>query len=147
MRLRIGGDGRTGLVIARACHRFRSPPVRRLMSIYDDKLIACIECCEEFVWTAGEQEFFHQKELSHPPKRCKRCKRAKNRRIEAVELSRITGQRQPLKFRATCAQCSATTTVPFFPSQGRPVYCQKCYIDQQGGNEQDSETQSSAANG
>jgi CxxC-x17-CxxC domain-containing protein len=30
-------------------------------------------------------------------------------------------------FEATCAECGATTTVPFKPSQGRPVYCRDCF--------------------
>jgi CxxC-x17-CxxC domain-containing protein len=35
------------------------------------------------------------------------------------------GQRE--SFEATCAECGATTTVPFKPSQGRPVYCRDCF--------------------
>jgi CxxC-x17-CxxC domain-containing protein len=28
----------------------------------------------------------------------------------------------------TCAQCGQQTTVPFYPSQGRPVYCRACFV-------------------
>jgi CxxC-x17-CxxC domain-containing protein len=36
-----------------------------------------------------------------------------------------TGTRQ--MFKATCADCGATTEVPFEPRQGRPVYCRDCF--------------------
>ncbi|MHC4609618.1 MAG: CxxC-x17-CxxC domain-containing protein, partial [Planctomycetota bacterium] len=28
---------------------------------------------------------------------------------------------------AVCAECGVSTTVPFKPTQGRPVYCRDCY--------------------
>ncbi|MCQ2078736.1 MAG: hypothetical protein MJZ38_01575 [archaeon] len=30
-------------------------------------------------------------------------------------------------FKATCVDCGGECEVPFKPTQGRPVYCQKCY--------------------
>ncbi len=33
--------------------------------------ITCVDCGEEFTWTAGEQVFFHDKGLKNEPKRCK----------------------------------------------------------------------------
>jgi CxxC-x17-CxxC domain-containing protein len=101
---------------------------------FEDISITCIDCTESFTWTAGEQAFFIQKQLSNPPKRCKPCKRAKNRRIEAVETARTTGQKQRIECRADCAHCGENTTVPFFPSQGRPVYCRKCFLDANAGH-------------
>ncbi len=95
---------------------------------FEDAPIKCIDCLEEFTWTAGEQEFFHDKNLLNPPKRCKECKKAKNRRIEAIEASKATGSRHRIEVAAECAGCSVMTTVPFYPSQGRPVYCRACYI-------------------
>ena len=96
---------------------------------FQDISIHCTDCSAPFTWTAGEQAFFVQKELSNPPKRCKPCKRAKNRRLEAIETARTTGERQRIECRADCAHCGDTTTVPFFPSQGRPVYCRKCFLE------------------
>ncbi len=93
----------------------------------EDKPIECIDCSQEFVWTAGEQHFFYDKNLLNPPKRCKECKTAKNRRIEAIELSKATGKRHHIEMQAKCASCFTLTTVPFYPSQGRPVYCRECY--------------------
>jgi CxxC-x17-CxxC domain-containing protein len=37
--------------------------------------------------------------------------------------------------RTNCSQCGAETTVPFKPTQGRPVLCRSCFkqqTDQQG---------------
>jgi CxxC-x17-CxxC domain-containing protein len=94
-----------------------------------DTSLSCIDCATDFIWTAGEQAFFRDKELLNPPKRCKECKKAKNRRLEAVELARITGKKQRIEVKAECARCSEVTTVPFYPSQGRPVFCRKCFVE------------------
>lgn len=107
-----------------------APPVSvEATSDLTDLPIRCMDCTDEFVWTAGEQRFFHDKNLQNPPKRCKECKKAKNRRIEAVAKGRITGQREHIEVRAQCAKCEAVTTVPFYPSQGRPVYCRACFLE------------------
>ena len=98
-------------------------------SEFEDTSIMCIDCAHEFIWTAGEQSFFHDKNLLNPPKRCKDCKKAKNRRLEAIEISRVTGKRHRIEVKAECARCSAATTVPFYPCQGRPVYCRACFIE------------------
>ncbi len=95
----------------------------------EDSPILCIDCAQEFIWTAGEQLFFREKNLLNPPKRCKDCKKAKNRRLEAIELANTTGQPHKIEVRASCAKCHEITTVPFYPSQGRPVYCRQCFID------------------
>ncbi len=98
-------------------------------SEFDDIAIDCIDCTGQFIWTAGEQSFFRDKQLQNPPKRCKECKKAKNNRLAAIEISRATGIRQRIEVSASCAKCSEVTTVPFYPSQGRPVYCRACYAE------------------
>ncbi len=99
------------------------------LSEFDDIPIQCVDCTEMFDWTAGEQAFYREKQLENPPKRCKPCKIAKNRRLEAIEQSRLTGKRHVIEVRADCASCGQSTTVPFYPSQGRPVYCRTCFIE------------------
>jgi len=100
---------------------------------FSDVLIPCIDCKHDFVWTTGEQVFFRDKQLQNPPKRCKSCKKAKNQRLEAIEQSRLTGKRHRIEVKAECAKCSAVTTVPFYPCQGRPVYCRGCYATMNDG--------------
>ena len=41
---------------------------------YQDKILKCIDCGTDFVFTAGEQLFFHDKQFKNEPKRCKNCK-------------------------------------------------------------------------
>lgn len=94
----------------------------------EDRTLKCIDCEEEFLWAAGEQIFFRDKGLQNPPKRCKPCKKAKNHRIEAVLKAQAAGIQQKIEVIVDCAKCGKTTTVPFYPSQGRPVYCRSCFI-------------------
>ncbi|HRI04758.1 MAG TPA: zinc-ribbon domain containing protein [Pyrinomonadaceae bacterium] len=95
---------------------------------FEDKTIQCVGCSDDFIWSAGEQLFYAQKDLLNPPKRCKPCKLAKTRRIADIAIAHATGKKHRVDVRAQCANCSKSTTVPFYPSQGRPVYCRDCYI-------------------
>jgi len=99
---------------------------------FDDLTIVCTDCEKDFVWTGGEQVFFRDKDLQNPPKRCKECKRAKNQRIAAIAQAQITGIKQKIEVSVKCAKCESTTTVPFYPSQGRPVYCRSCFLEMNG---------------
>ena len=41
---------------------------------FQDRILRCVDCGKEFVWTAGEQQFFADKNFKNEPKRCKACK-------------------------------------------------------------------------
>lgn len=97
-------------------------------SEYQDRSIKCVDCGEIFIWTGGEQVFFHDKGLKNEPKRCKTCKQAKNERLAAIAAAQSSGVRQRIEVSVQCAQCGQQTTVPFYPSQGRPVYCRSCFL-------------------
>ena len=87
---------------------------------FKDKNLVCVECNQTFVWTAGEQTFYHDRNFTNEPKRCKECK---GRRHEG-------GGRPPrerVETTTTCSQCGKETTVPFRPTQGRPVLCKECF--------------------
>lgn len=43
----------------------------------EDKTLKCKDCGNEFVWTAGEQEFYASKGFENPPVRCAECRKAK----------------------------------------------------------------------
>lgn len=94
-----------------------------------DRNIICIDCSKEFVWSAGEQAFFRDKRLENPPKRCKDCKKAKNERLAAIANAQKSGIKQRIEVMVSCARCGEQTTVPFYPSQGRPVYCRSCFLE------------------
>lgn len=99
---------------------------------HEDRKIKCVDCGEDFTWTAGEQVFFHDKGLRNEPKRCKPCKQAKNERLAAIAAAQSSGVRQRIEVSVQCAQCGQQTTVPFYPSQGRPVYCRSCFLAGRG---------------
>ena len=41
---------------------------------FTDRILICEDCGAEFVFTAGEQVFFNDKQFKNDPKRCKQCK-------------------------------------------------------------------------
>ena len=45
--------------------------------MYEDKTLVCQDCGNEFVFTAGEQDFYKEKGLDNEPKRCVECRRAR----------------------------------------------------------------------
>src|SRR5258705_13280198 len=91
---------------------------------FQDKVLKCIDCGSDFIFTAGEQLFFHDKQFKNEPKRCKVCK-AKQ---VSVQSAPTPGQ-EPNKTetRTTCSQRAQETTVPYKPTQGRPVFCRECF--------------------
>lgn len=98
-------------------------------SEFADSPIKCIDCGNDFIWTAGEQAFFKDKGLVNPPKRCRGCKQAKNERLAAINNAQESGVKQRIEVSVKCARCESLTTVPFYPSQGRPVYCRSCFLE------------------
>ncbi len=87
--------------------------------MYEDKKLICKDCGKEFVFTAGEQEFYAEKGFTNEPQRCKACRDAKK---QAVRANRKM-------YTAVCANCGKEATVPFEPTEGRPVYCSECYAN------------------
>jgi hypothetical protein len=52
----------------------------------EDKTLICQDCGQEFVFTAGEQEFYKEKGFANEPKRCKTCRdKRKNQRRQPKE--------------------------------------------------------------
>jgi len=92
---------------------------------YTDRVMKCVVCGENFVFTAGEQFFFYDKQFKNDPKHCKQCK---------AKRAQGGGRVRP-ETRLTCSQCGAETTVPFKPTQGRPVLCRGCFQQQRGSAE------------
>lgn len=90
---------------------------------FQDKVIKCVDCGQDFVFTAGEQLFFHDKQFKNEPKRCKGCK------AKRAQTLGVTQSSAPPKVetRTVCSNCGKETTVPFKPTQGRPVFCRECF--------------------
>ena len=89
---------------------------------YSDKVLKCADCGQDFIFTAGEQLFFQDRQFKNDPKRCKACKA---KRAGQYSSSRSQGSRP--ETRTNCSQCGTETTVPFKPTQGRPVLCRQCF--------------------
>jgi CxxC-x17-CxxC domain-containing protein len=94
---------------------------------YHDRVLKCADCGAEFVFTSGEQSFYADKGFKNEPKRCKPCKTTRAREPHAGP-----GDAQRMETQAICSQCGKDTTVPFRPTQGRPVYCRDCFQQRKG---------------
>lgn len=90
---------------------------------FHDKVLKCAECGSEFVFTAGEQMFFADKGFKNEPKRCKSCKSSRAQVTAGAGAVAV----QRVETKTVCSQCGKETTVPFKPTQGRPVYCRECF--------------------
>lgn len=85
--------------------------------MFNDKTLNCKECGAEFVFTAGEQEFYAEKGFVNEPQRCKGCR----------DTRKTSAKAQKEMFVAECADCGAQAKVPFKPREDRPVYCSDCF--------------------
>jgi CxxC-x17-CxxC domain-containing protein len=103
------------------------------LDVQTDKILACADCNQEFVFTASEQAFFAERQFSEP-RRCPSCRAAR-------KLSRGSGggggyssggyDRGPREmFSATCSNCGREALVPFRPNGSKPVYCSECFTSQ-----------------
>jgi CxxC-x17-CxxC domain-containing protein len=96
-----------------------------------DRILTCSDCGGEFIFTAGEQLFFFDKQFKNDPKRCKPCKC----RRAGVGLRPGSGPAAAglsrTETRTECSECGIDTTVPFKPTQGRPVLCRQCFQTKQ----------------
>ncbi|MBE3558745.1 MAG: zinc-ribbon domain containing protein [Ktedonobacteraceae bacterium] len=90
-----------------------------------DKTLKCRECGVDFVFTAGEQEFYQQKGLMNQPGRCPSCRAA--RRAASGGVGNRSERSAREMHTVICADCGAETQVPFIPKNDRPVYCSSCF--------------------
>ena len=94
-----------------------------------DRILKCSDCANEFIFTAGEQLFFFDRQFKNDPKRCKLCKAKRAGFGRTAEGAPVLAE-LPLsrtETRTKCSSCNVETTVPFKPTQGRPVFCRSCF--------------------
>ncbi|HHV61494.1 MAG TPA: zinc-binding protein [Firmicutes bacterium] len=87
---------------------------------FKDKVLTCRDCGAEFVFTAGEQQFYAEKGFENEPVRCKECRIAKKR-----ARNESGGPRE--LYTIICSACGKEAQVPFKPRNDRPVYCKECF--------------------
>jgi CxxC-x17-CxxC domain-containing protein len=86
---------------------------------FADREVLCVGCGATFVFSAGEQEFFREKGFVNEPKHCKQCKVKRQG----------GGGRRLSETHVICSECGSDTTVPFKPTQGKPVLCRACFAN------------------
>jgi CxxC-x17-CxxC domain-containing protein len=96
-----------------------------------DRLLICADCGSEFIFTAGEQLFFFDKQFKNDPKRCKPCKFKRAGMSLRPGANPAAAGLSRTETRTKCSECGVETTVPFKPTQGRPVLCRQCFQHKQ----------------
>jgi CxxC-x17-CxxC domain-containing protein len=112
-----------------------------------DKVLSCVDCNQEFAFTASEQQFYADRQFTEP-RRCPSCRAArKASRGDSGGGSYSgggyssggssgggysSGPRE--MFSATCSSCGKEAQVPFRPSGAKPVYCSDCFSSQRASN-------------
>lgn len=118
-----------------------------------DRSLTCRDCGNEFVFTAGEQDFYTSRGFSDP-QRCPGCRQARKEQRNTQGDSfggggygggdsygggggggysrgggggYGGGGGERTLYPATCSECGKDTEVPFNPSPGKPVYCRECF--------------------
>ena len=124
--------------------------------MYNDKVLTCADCSQDFVFTASEQEFYATRGFTEP-RRCSSCRASRKaaRGDTGGSYGGGTGygdssggsstgfgdrggggtggggggySRGPREmFTATCSNCGKEASVPFRPTSGKPVYCSDCF--------------------
>jgi len=111
------------------------------MSTFADKTLKCLECGQDFIYTAAEQELHQSLGYQNEPKRCTPCREAKRQRKGGGAPRGAggagggggprgggAGGGVPREFfAAICGECGKEAQLPFKPRGDRPVYCSDCF--------------------
>lgn len=73
---------------------------------FQDKVLKCVDCGADFIFTAGEQLFFSDKQFKNEPKRCKACK---GKRAQSMGVA-TQGAYPKVETRTMCSNCGKETT-------------------------------------
>jgi CxxC-x17-CxxC domain-containing protein len=115
-------------------------PQRRsflMFSTATDRTLTCVDCRQEFSFTASEQQFYADRQFSEP-RRCASCRAIRKASRGDSGTGSYGGgyesrgyDRGPRElFSATCASCGREAQVPFRPNGMKPVYCSDCFTAQ-----------------
>ncbi len=91
--------------------------------MFEDMTITCKDCGNEFVWTAGEQEFFAERGLTNKPVRCKDCRSSRNKTEASEDDETIVCKDCGNEFIFTAGEQK------FYAEKGltnKPVRCKSC---------------------
>ena len=102
---------------------------------YEDRTLVCVECSQDFIFSADDQSYHSEKGYTNEPKRCPNCRQARRSQRYNDGGGGFGGgyDRGPREMHPiTCADCGKDAEVPFLPRGDRPVYCSDCYSKQGG---------------
>ena len=110
--------------------------------MFQDETLTCRDCGRQFVFTAGEQEFYQSRGLMNKPGRCPECRSARKQTRGDGQADGggprgyRSGHDRPRRemFPAVCSACGKETKVPFQPRGDKPVYCSECFESVRGGS-------------
>jgi CxxC-x17-CxxC domain-containing protein len=100
--------------------------------VYSDRSLTCVQCGNEFNFTADDQEF-HANRGYQDPKRCPSCRAERRSQSGGGGYGSFGGSGggydRPRRqmYSATCSRCGKEAMVPFQPRGDKPVYCSDCY--------------------
>ena len=80
--------------------------------MYEDKTLICKDCGKEFVFTAGEQEFYAEKGFQNEPQRCKASFPAQERQTGLLQRV-LRGNESAAGIRANHARTGLPKRRPF----------------------------------
>jgi CxxC-x17-CxxC domain-containing protein len=116
-------------------------PQRRSFSLFStatDRTLTCVDCRQEFAFTASEQQFYADRQFSEP-RRCASCRAIRKASRGDSGTGSYSGGGYESRgydrgsremFSATCASCGREAQVPFRPNGMKPVYCSECFTAQ-----------------
>jgi len=55
---------------------------------FQDRVLRCVDCGQEFTWNVEDQEYFHEQGFANEPKRCQSCRQAKWQRFGDADMNR-----------------------------------------------------------
>lgn len=130
--------------------------------MFQDKILTCADCGQEFAFSASEQQFYSDRQFSEP-RRCPSCRASRKAARGSTGGSSYAGggytgggytggsigsygggsggssgyssggSRGPREmFTATCSGCGREAKVPFRPTSGKPVFCNDCFASRRG---------------
>ena len=126
--------------------------------MYQDKILTCADCGQQFAFSTSEQQFYADRQFSEP-RRCPSCRASRKASRGGGSYSggggssysaggytggsigsygggsgySNGGSRAPREmFTATCSSCGREAKVPFRPTSGKPVYCNDCFASRRG---------------
>ena len=99
--------------------------------MFEDKVLVCKECGKEFVFTAGEQEFYAERGFQNEPQRCKPCRDARKNAARASISPRpapcaVARPVSPSSRRATALSTAASALLRYASSRTTPELPQDC---------------------